>query len=138
VVEGIVFRYRTGVPWRDLPERFGPWQTVGKRHHRFATDGTWRRVLAAAQAAGEIDWNVSVDSTIVRAHQHSATAKREDRVGPASTQGAASMTRIRAAAGMNQATTLVSVAIVSNRTPSRDRPTTLAYPRPRSTGRRSR
>jgi transposase len=90
VVEGIVFRYRTGVPWRDLPERFGLWQTVGKRHHRFATDGTWRRVLAAAQAAGEIDWNVSVDSTIVRAHQHSATAKRDDRVGPAGTQGAAS------------------------------------------------
>ena len=89
VVEGIVFRYRTGVPWRDLPERFGPWQTVWKRHHRFATDGTWDRLLAAvqadAQAAGEIDWNVSVDSTIARAHQHSATARRdtgrEDRAG---------------------------------------------------------
>jgi transposase len=84
VVEGIVFRYRTGVPCRDLPERFGPWQTAWKRHHRFATDGTWERVLAAAQAdaqlAGEIDWNVSVDSTIARAHQqHCATAKREDR-----------------------------------------------------------
>jgi transposase len=83
VVEGIAFRYRTGVQWRDLPERFGPWQTVWKRHHRFATDGTWDRVLAAAQAdaqaAGGIDWNVSVDSTIARAHQHSATAKREDR-----------------------------------------------------------
>ncbi len=75
-----MFRYRTGVPWRDLPERFGPWQTVWKRHHRFATDGTWDRVLAAAQAdaqeAGDIDWNVSVDSTIARAHQHSATAAR--------------------------------------------------------------
>jgi transposase len=83
VVEGIVFRYRTGVPWRDLPDRFGPWQTVWKRHHRFATDGTWDRLLAAVQADahadGEIDWNVSVDSTIARAHQHSATAKREDR-----------------------------------------------------------
>lgn len=79
-----MFRYRTGVPCRDLPERFGPWQTAWKRHHRFATDGTWERVLAAAQAdaqlAGEIDWNVSVDSTIARAHQqHCATAKREDR-----------------------------------------------------------
>jgi transposase len=83
VIEGIVFRYRTGVPWRDLPERFGPWQTVWKRHHRFATDGTWDRLLAAVQAdahaAGEVDWHVSVDSTIARAHQHSATAKREDR-----------------------------------------------------------
>jgi transposase len=83
VVEGIVFRYRTGVAWRDLPGRFGPWQTVWKRHHRFATDGTWDRLLrviqAEADAAGRVDWNVSVDSSIVRAHQHSATAKRSAR-----------------------------------------------------------
>jgi transposase len=82
VVEGIVHRYRTGVAWRDLPERFGPWQTVWKRHHRFATDGTWDRLLAALQAdadaAGHLDWDVSVDSTVIRAHQHSATAKRYD------------------------------------------------------------
>ena len=45
VVEGIVYRYRTGIPWRDLPERFGPWQTVWKRHRRYAVDGTWDRVL---------------------------------------------------------------------------------------------
>jgi transposase len=75
-----------GVAWRDLPERFGPWQTVWKRHHRFATDGTWdmllRVIQSEADAAGRVDWSVSVDSSIVRAHQHSATAKRvvrEDR-----------------------------------------------------------
>ena len=86
VVEGIVFRYRTGVAWREFPERFGPWQTVWKRHHRFATDGTWdmllRVIRSEADAAGRVDWSVSVDSSIVRAHQHSATAKRvvrEDR-----------------------------------------------------------
>jgi transposase len=75
-----VHRYRTGVAWRDLPERFGPWQTVWKRHHRFATDGTWDRLLTALQAdadaAGHLDWDVSVDSSVIRAHQHSATAKR--------------------------------------------------------------
>jgi len=75
-----VHRYRTGVAWRDLPERFGPWQTVWKRHHRFATDGTWDKLLmviqADADAAGQLVWNVSVDSSVVRAHQHSATAKR--------------------------------------------------------------
>src|SRR5207247_9392275 len=79
VVEGIVFRYRTAVAWRDLPERFGPWQTVWKRHHRFATDGTWdmllRVIQSEADAAGRVDWSVSVDSSIVRAHQHSATAR---------------------------------------------------------------
>jgi transposase len=94
VVEGIVFRYRTGAAWRDLPERFGPWQTVWKRHHRFATDGTWDKLLTVIQfeadAAGELDWNVSVDSSVIRAHQHSATAKRfavEDSTQPAEHTG---------------------------------------------------
>ncbi len=80
VVEGIVYRYRTGIAWRDLPEDFGPWQTVWKRHRRFSLDGTWdkllTRLLTEADAAGEIDWSVSVDSTINRAHQHSATLPR--------------------------------------------------------------
>jgi transposase len=80
VVEGIVYRYRTGVAWRDLPEQFGPWQTVWKRHRRFSVDGTWdrllTRLLAEADAAGEIDWTVSIDSTSNRAHQHAATLPR--------------------------------------------------------------
>lgn len=80
VVEGIVYRLRTGVPWRDLPVTLGPWQTVWKRHARFAEDGTWDRVLVALQteadARGRLDWNVSVDSTIARVHQHGATAAR--------------------------------------------------------------
>jgi transposase len=80
VIEGIVFRYRAGLAWRDLPERFGPWQTVWKRHHRFSVDGTWDQVLAVLQAeadaAGEIDWRVSVDSSSSRVHHHGATAAR--------------------------------------------------------------
>jgi transposase len=80
LVEGAIYRYRTGVAWRDLPAEFGPWQTVWKRHHRFSIDGTWDRVLtvlqAEADAVGEIDWRVSVDSTIARVHQHGATAAR--------------------------------------------------------------
>jgi transposase len=81
VVEGIVYRYRTGIAWRDLPEEFGPWQTVWKRHRRFSLDGTWdrllTRLLAEADAAGDIDWSVSVDSTINRAHQHGTTLPRD-------------------------------------------------------------
>jgi len=81
VVEGIVYRYRTGIAWRDLPEEFGPWQTVWKRHRRFSLDGTWDKLLtrlfAEADAAGEIDWSVSIDSTINRAHQHAATLARD-------------------------------------------------------------
>jgi transposase len=54
VVEGIVYRYRTGIPWRDLPrEVFGPWQTVWKRHRRYAGDGTWDRVLGRLLAEAD-------------------------------------------------------------------------------------
>lgn len=78
VVEGIVFRLRTAVPWRDLPVEFGLWQMVWKRHDRFTEDGTWDRVLTAlhveADAAVRLDWTVSVDSTVARVHQHGATA----------------------------------------------------------------
>ena len=85
VVEAIVFRYRTGVPWRDLPAEFGPWQTAWKRHKRFSVDGTWDRIhaalLAEADAAGVLDWTVSVDSTINRAHQHATSFARVE--GPA-------------------------------------------------------
>ena len=80
VIEGIVYRFRTGVAWRDLPESFGPWQTIWKRHKRFSTDGTWdkihARLVAEADAAGDLDWNVSVDATINRAHQHATTLRR--------------------------------------------------------------
>lgn len=85
VVEGIVYRYRTGVPWRDLPKQFGPWQTVWKRHFRWSTDGTYHRMFSAVQAAGLVDAAVSVamkpllsvDSTVVRAHQHAAGARKD-------------------------------------------------------------
>ena len=80
VVEGIVYRYRCGIAWRDVPEVFGPWQTVWKRHKRFSADGTWDAIhamlVAEADAAGEVDWSVSVDSTINRAHQHATTLPR--------------------------------------------------------------
>ncbi|MGW1245896.1 IS5 family transposase [Streptomyces bobili] len=93
VIDGILHRVRTGVQWRDLPERFGPWKTVYERHRLWSADGTWERLLqqvqAAADAAGDIDWDVSVDSTIVRAHQHAAGARTEPPSAPASKGDAA-------------------------------------------------
>lgn len=81
VVEGIIYRFRTGMAWRDLPGEFGPWQTVWKRHKRFSTDGTWDRIharlIAEADAEDEVVWDVSVDSTINRAHQHATTLARD-------------------------------------------------------------
>ncbi|MFD9369875.1 IS5 family transposase [Streptomyces sp. NPDC060020] len=84
VINGILFRQRTGVPWRDLPARFGKWKTVYERHRRWSADGTWDRlfaaVLADADAGGRIDWSmVSVDSTSCRAHQHAAGARKKHR-----------------------------------------------------------
>jgi transposase len=83
VVEGIIYRLRTGIAWRDLPASFGPHQTVAKRHRRFSADGTWDRIharlVAGSDAAGAVDWTVSVDSTINRAHQHATSLGRAER-----------------------------------------------------------
>jgi putative transposase len=80
MIEGIAYRYRTGIAWRDLPKVFGPWQTVWAWHRRLAGDGTWDRIharlLAAADSSGKLDWSISVDSTIARAHQHATNIAR--------------------------------------------------------------
>ncbi|GAA2363177.1 hypothetical protein GCM10010376_96900 [Streptomyces violaceusniger] len=92
VINGILFRQRTGVPWRDLPTRFGSWKTVYERHRRWSADGTWDRILqgvqADADAGGRIDWSmVSVDSTSCRAHQHAAGARKKAPRVPKKEQG---------------------------------------------------
>ena len=80
VLNGIVWKIRTGVPWRDVPERYGSWQTLYTRFRRWALDGTFTAMLDAIRAdkdaAGDIDWLVAVDSTVVRAHQHATGAKK--------------------------------------------------------------
>ena len=90
LIEGPIYRYRTGIAWRDQPAEFGPWQTVWKRHYRFSIDGTWDKVLTALQvqadANGQIDLRLSVDSTSARVHQHGATAART-LTGPTSHTG---------------------------------------------------
>jgi transposase len=79
IINGILWRLRTGAPWRDLPERYGPWQTCYDRFVRWRRDGTWERLLSQLQtnseAVGELQWEVSVDSSVARAHQHAAGAR---------------------------------------------------------------
>jgi transposase len=80
ILNGIVFRQKTGIPWRDLPERFGPWRTVYSRFRRWQQAGIWDRILAdlqaQADAEGRLDWDLHfVDGTVVRAHQDAAGAK---------------------------------------------------------------
>ena len=81
LVDGIIYRFRTGCPWRDVPQRYGPWRAVWRRHSQLSTRGIWDqilvRLLAQADAAGQVEWRVSVDSTTARVHQHAATLSRE-------------------------------------------------------------
>ena len=73
-VEAVLYRYRAGIPWRDLPERFGDFRVVHLRHSRWSKSGVWERVFAALAQDADNEY-VMIDSTIVRAHQHSAGAK---------------------------------------------------------------
>ena len=77
-IDGVNWRFRTGSPWRDVPERYGKWATVYDLHQRYCESGTWLAILlgiiADAEEMGEVDWFVSVDSTTVRAHQHASGA----------------------------------------------------------------
>jgi transposase len=85
VLNGILWKLRTGAPWRgrplgSMPERYGPRSTCADRLARWERDGTWDRLLAHVQtksdAVGAVVWEVSVDSTTVRAHQHAAGAQK--------------------------------------------------------------
>jgi transposase len=85
MINGIRWILRTGAPWRDLPERYGPWQTVASRLYRWRKAGIWDRLFAAVQqqadARGQLDWDLHcVDGTVVRAHQHAAGANKGARM----------------------------------------------------------
>ncbi|MFI1470988.1 IS5 family transposase [Streptomyces wuyuanensis] len=90
-LEAIVWQYRTGSPWRDLPDELGSFQTARTRLLRWAVDGTWERILsaflAAADEAADIGWTVSVDPTACRAHQHAAGAGKKGAPEPAEPDG---------------------------------------------------
>jgi transposase len=81
LIDGIRWRVRVGAPWRDVPDCYGSWQAVYSLFRRWQRAGIWQRIVtglqARADAAGLITWDVSVDSTITRAHQHAAGARRQ-------------------------------------------------------------
>jgi transposase len=74
-VEAVLYRYRAGIPWRDLPERFGDFRVVHTRHSRWSHSGVWERIFKALAQDADNEYAM-IDSTIVRAHQHSAGAKK--------------------------------------------------------------
>ncbi|MFF3139601.1 transposase [Streptomyces mirabilis] len=81
LIDGIRFRVRTGVPWRDVPVEYGPWGRIYDLFRRWQRNGTWYRILTRLQSLadtkGAITWDLSVDSTVCRAHQHAAGARKQ-------------------------------------------------------------
>jgi transposase len=79
VINGILWRTRTGAPWRDVPPCYGDFRTLHGRHRRWSADGTWAAILARLQTESDADagaeWAVAIDSTVVRAHRHAAGAR---------------------------------------------------------------
>ena len=75
-VEAVLYRYRAGMPWRDLPERFGDPIKIHTRFSRWAKAGVWKKIFEVLSAATDNE-NAMIDSTIVRAHQHSAGAQKK-------------------------------------------------------------
>lgn len=81
VINGIFYILRTGSPWRDLPERFGPYTTVYNRYNRWAKAGVWLKVFETLAAKSPQSMQL-IDSSIIRAHQHAAGAKKGVRITP--------------------------------------------------------
>lgn len=82
VLNGMLFRIHTGIPWRDLPERYGPWQTVYWRYRRWSRNGLWDRILTALQrdldTSGHIEWSLwCIDGSNVRAHKAASGAGKK-------------------------------------------------------------
>ena len=76
-VDAVLYRYRTGIPWRDLPEKYGDFRNVHRRFSRWAKKGIWAKLLSVLTQEADTEY-VMIDSTVVRAHQHSAGAIGRD------------------------------------------------------------
>jgi transposase len=80
LIDGLRWRTRAGEPWRDVPQRYGPWERAYDLFRRWQRDGTWKQIFerlqAEADAKGLITWDVSVEPMVSRAHQHAAGARK--------------------------------------------------------------
>jgi transposase len=75
-VEAVLYRYRAGIPWRDLPERYGDWKNVHRRHSRWSKTGVWESLFKTLAQDADNEYAM-IDATIVRAHQHAAGALKK-------------------------------------------------------------
>ena len=75
-VDAVLYRYRAGIPWRDLPERLGDWKNTHRRWSRWAKTGVWGKIFKHLASDADNEYGM-IDATIVRAHQHSAGAVKK-------------------------------------------------------------
>lgn len=75
-VDAVIYRYRAGLPWRDLPAHFGDWKATHRRFRRWCESGVFERIFKTLAGDADSEY-MMLDSTIVRAHQHSAGAKKK-------------------------------------------------------------
>ena len=77
-VEAVLYRYRAEIPWRDIPERFGDFRVIHTRHTRWSKTGVWKKIFEILAKDADNEYSM-IDSTIVRARQHSAGAKKKSK-----------------------------------------------------------
>jgi len=75
-IEALIWMARSGARWRDLPERFGSYQTIKRRYYRWVESGALERIFQALAQEADFEW-LQIDTTIVRAHKHAAGARRK-------------------------------------------------------------
>jgi transposase len=91
-VEAVIWKFRSGAPWRDLPERFGDWKNIHKRFSRWAASGVWESLFKTLADDPDNEYAM-IDATIVRAHQHSAGARKKGGATKPSAARAAALRR---------------------------------------------
>lgn len=75
-VDAVLYRYRSGIPWSDLPSRFGDWKNVHKRHRRWCETGVWERIFKHLAQDSDNEYQM-IDATIVHVHQHGTGALKK-------------------------------------------------------------
>jgi len=76
-IEAVLYRYKTGIPWRDLPEHLGDWKNTHRRHSRWSKTGVWSNIFNKLSEDSDDEYAM-IDSTIVRLHQHGAGAQKKE------------------------------------------------------------
>ncbi len=75
-IDALLWMARSGARWRDLPERFGPYQTVKRRYYRWIENGVIEKIFKSLAKEADFEW-LQIDATIIRAHKHAAGARQK-------------------------------------------------------------